>query len=88
MSVAQGAAFTDPGATATDAVDGDLTPKIVETGSVDTCTPGLYTITYSATDAAGNIGSASRVVSVTAPAQAADIEDSSADAGASTSPAS
>jgi hypothetical protein len=58
--------FTDTGATALDAVDGDLTAKIIETGSVDTATAGLYTLTYSATDAAGNTGSVSRVVTVSA----------------------
>jgi len=36
-----------------DAVDGDLTNKIVETGTLDTNTPNLYTLTYTATDQAG-----------------------------------
>ncbi len=66
MQLTVGDAFTDPGATATDNVDGDLTAKIVETGSVDTTTVGSYTLTYSATDAAGNTGSASRLVTVLA----------------------
>jgi hypothetical protein len=61
-----GDAFADPGATAADDVDGDLTSAIVETGAVDTATEGLYTLTYRATDKAGNMGSASRVVSVIA----------------------
>ena len=59
-----GDTFTDPGATATDDIDGDLTSKIVETGAVDTSTAGLYTLTYSATDSAGNTGEVSRVVAV------------------------
>ncbi|MCX6787067.1 MAG: DUF5011 domain-containing protein, partial [Candidatus Kaiserbacteria bacterium] len=59
--------FTDPGATATDDTDGDLTAKIVETGSVDVSTAGLYTLTYTATDAAGNHASVSRVVTVITP---------------------
>jgi len=67
MSLTQGSTFTDPGATATDNVDGDLTAKIVETGAVDAATIGSYTLTYSATDAAGNTGSASRAVTVVAP---------------------
>ncbi len=66
LEIAQGSAFTDPGATAVDAVDGDLTATIVVTGSVDTAVVDLYTLTYSATDAAGNVGSVSRVVTVTA----------------------
>ena len=66
MQLNVGDTFTDPGATATDAVDGDLTAKIVETGSVDTTTAGLYTLTYTATDVAGNTASVSRVVTVLA----------------------
>ncbi|MCR4276445.1 MAG: DUF5011 domain-containing protein [Candidatus Parcubacteria bacterium] len=69
MSLTVGDTFTDAGATATDNVDGDLTSKIVKTGSVDTATAGSYTLTYSATDAAGNTGSASLTVTVAAPAQ-------------------
>ena len=59
-----GDTFTDPGATATDDTDGDLTASIVAIGAVDTATEGLYTLTYTATDAAGNVGSVSRVVTV------------------------
>ncbi|MHB8710432.1 MAG: immunoglobulin-like domain-containing protein [Minisyncoccota bacterium] len=66
MQITVGDSFTDPGATALDDVDGDLTAKIKETGAVDTATAGLYTLTYSATDAAGNIDSVSRVVTVVA----------------------
>ena len=66
MSLTQGGTFTDPGATALDNVDGDLTSKIVETGTVDAATIGSYTLTYSATDAAGNMGTASRAVTVVA----------------------
>ena len=40
-----GAVFTDPGASATDAVDGDLTVDIVVTVSVDTSRVGaVYTL--------------------------------------------
>ncbi|MGD0328642.1 MAG: immunoglobulin-like domain-containing protein [Minisyncoccia bacterium] len=66
MQINVGDTFTDPGATATDTIDGDLTAKIVETGAVDATTAGLYTLTYSATDAAGNTASVSRVVTVVA----------------------
>jgi len=55
--------FTDPGATALDACAGSL--SVSETGSVDPNTPGIYTLTYSATDPSGNIGSAMLTVSVT-----------------------
>ncbi|HVB19994.1 MAG TPA: DUF5011 domain-containing protein, partial [Candidatus Paceibacterota bacterium] len=67
MELNLGDTFTDPGATALDSVDGTLTAKIVETGTVSTTTIGIYTLTYSVTDSAGNTGSASRVVSVVAP---------------------
>ena len=64
MNVEEGAAWSDPGASASDEIDGDLTGAIAVEGVVDTSTPGLYTLTYGATDAAGNTGSASRAVVV------------------------
>jgi hypothetical protein len=71
IQITVGDTFTDPGATATDDVDGDLTTHIIVSGTVDTITAGLYSITYSATDAAGNTGSAGRIVTVIAAAPAA-----------------
>ena len=55
INLTVGDTFTDPGATATDGVDGDLTSSITTSGSVDTSTAGIYTISYSVTDAAGNV---------------------------------
>jgi hypothetical protein len=47
--------FTDPGATATDEIDGDITANIVVAGdTVDESTAGTYIITYNVSDAAGN----------------------------------
>jgi hypothetical protein len=47
--------FTDPGATAEDDVDGDLTANIVVGGdTVDESTAGTYVITYNVSDAADN----------------------------------
>jgi len=74
IEIVVGDAFTDPGATATDPSTGsgqatDLTAYINVSGSVDTAVAGLYTLTYTATDAAGNSGSASRVVTVVAAAE-------------------
>ena len=55
MEVNQGETFTDPGATASDDVDGALSASIMVGGdTVDTDTPGDYTITYDVSDAAGN----------------------------------
>ena len=44
--------FTDPGANVTDAVDGEW--NITGTGTVDLKKVGKYTLTYNASDAAGN----------------------------------
>lgn len=50
-----GEPYTELGATASDNKDGNLSASIViDTSSVDTSTPGDYTVTYNVTDAAGN----------------------------------
>ena len=49
-----GDTYIEQGATATDTVDGDLTASIITAGSVNTASPGAYTITYNVTDAHGN----------------------------------
>ncbi|MCP4925645.1 MAG: DUF5011 domain-containing protein, partial [Gammaproteobacteria bacterium] len=49
-----GDSFTDPGATASDNVDGELSSVISFGGSVNTSTAGLYTLTYNVSDTAGN----------------------------------
>ena len=61
-----GDTFTDPGATATDDVDGDLTSSITTSGTVNTSTAGTYIIAYSVSDAASNTASVNRTVIVTA----------------------
>lgn len=65
MSLEQGQTFTDPGATATDNMDGNLTSQIQTSGSVDTNTPGSYTVTYTVTDAAGNKATLTRAITIT-----------------------
>ncbi len=62
-----GDTFTDPGATANDKEDGDLTSKITVTGTVDTTQVGTYTLTYKVTDSGGLSETVSRTVNVTAP---------------------
>jgi hypothetical protein len=57
-----GADYEDAGATATDASG---TVEVVTTGTVDKDTVGEYTLTYTATDASGNAGTATRTVNVT-----------------------
>mgnify|MGYP001257350508 CR=1 FL=1 len=53
-----GDAYVDAGATA------DTGESVVTIGNVDTNTVGTYIITYTATDSAGNIGTATRTVNV------------------------
>ena len=66
MQISQGGTFADPGYTAIDNVDGDITNKVTVTGSVNANTPGSYTLTYTVSDAAGNTSTATRVVEVIA----------------------
>ncbi len=66
MQIYESQTFADPGATASDPDDATSSIKMTESGSVNTATIGSYTLTYSATDAAGNVGSASRLVTVVA----------------------
>ncbi len=57
--------YGDAGASATDALSHSL--SISTSGNVDRSTSGSYTLTYSATDAAGNTNSVSRTVTVNVP---------------------
>ena len=51
----EGDTYTDPGATASDNVDGDITSNIVVAGdTVNTANVGIYVVTYDVNDAAGN----------------------------------
>jgi VCBS repeat-containing protein len=54
VNVTIDSAYTDAGATATDAEDGDITSRIVVTSSVDTSVLGTYTVTYAVSDLSGN----------------------------------
>jgi hypothetical protein len=53
LTIYKGSVFTDPGATVTDNVD--TTRTIVGSGGVNTGTVGVYTVTYTASDASGNM---------------------------------
>lgn len=66
MHVDLGGTFSDPGATALDDESGDLTAAISVSGSVNASQAGAYPLVYSATDDAGNIGTATRTVNVEA----------------------
>ena len=64
VTLMQGVTYEDAGASATDDQDGSV--GVTTSGSVDTSTLGTYTITYTATDTAGNISTATRTVNVVA----------------------
>lgn len=61
-----GAPYVEQGATAVDAKDG-VRPVVIS-GTVTTSVPGTCTVTYSASDTAGNTATATRTVLVSAPA--------------------
>lgn len=65
MTVEAGSEFSDPGYTATDNYDGDLTDKVSVTGDVDTSKPGDYEIKYSVADSSKNEIEVKRTVHVT-----------------------
>ena len=62
VTVVVGGTYTEAGATS----DGGET--VTPSGTVDVNTAGVYTVTYSASDTAGNTGTATRTVTVSAPA--------------------
>lgn len=79
ISITRGKEFTDPGFTATDNYDGDLTGKVTVSGEVDTAKAGTYTLTYTVADSSGNAAEkVTRTVTVKAPVvvQAAPITPS------------
>lgn len=59
-----GSSYQEPGYTATDNMDGDLTGKVSVSGSVDTSKTGAYTISYTVSDSAGNSTTKSRTIYV------------------------
>ena len=73
VSVDWGGLYTDEGATASDDVDSVVT--VIPSGAVDTSKPGVYTITFDATDASGNSATqVIRTVTVSAPSSTTDAD--------------
>lgn len=66
ITVGAGQRFQDPGCTATDNVDGDLTDQVQVSGEVDIYRTGDYELTYTVTDSWGNTTTAVRKVTVDA----------------------
>lgn len=56
--------FSEPGFSASDNRDGDLSDQVTVSGSVNTGRPGTYTLNYTVADEAGNTTSLSRQVVV------------------------
>jgi hypothetical protein len=55
INIAVGGTYSDPGLTASDNVDGDITSSVVVAGDVvNVNTVGTYIVTYNVSDAAGN----------------------------------
>lgn len=71
VSIVKGTAFTDPGVKAT---AGGAEVPVTTGGSVDINTVGLYTLSYSATNADGYSASATRVVVVIPSAELSGVD--------------
>lgn len=62
ITIFQNTSYADEGASASDNIDGNV--NVTTTGSVDEMTAGTYTLTYTATDTAGNSSTATRTINV------------------------
>ena len=66
--------FTEPGYSAVDDMEGNLTSAVVVTGTVDTSTVGSYTLSYNVSDTSGNAATeVTRTVNVMAALEAPTI---------------
>lgn len=72
ITIGIGGSFEEPGFTATDNCDGDLTAAVQVTGGVDNYQAGSYTLTYTVTDSFQNTASVTRTVRVL-PLSAEDV---------------
>ncbi len=66
ITMTEGSKYTEPGYTAQDNCDGDITAWVKVEGTVDTDKPGTYTLTYSVADSYNNITTVTRTVTVKA----------------------
>lgn len=62
--VAYGKTFTDPGFSATDDVDGDITASVIVEGTINTSIYDKQTLTYTVTDSSGNTTTMTRTVTI------------------------
>lgn len=63
-AAAGGGSWTDPGYSASDNEDGDLTGSVTVSGTVNANRKGTYSLTYSVSDKAGNPSSVTRTVNI------------------------
>ena len=66
MAITTGTFYQEPGYSALDNVDGDLTQQVQVDGEVDWLTPGTYSVTYTVTDGYKNTTTVTRTVEVQA----------------------
>lgn len=64
ITISAGDVWSEPGCTASDNVDGDLTDQIVITGEVDPAVPGSYLIIYEVSDTYQNTAKIERTIQV------------------------
>jgi hypothetical protein len=64
VTIPAGQEYLDPGATAMDDIDGNITDQIEVSGVINPVVVGKQTITYRVADRAGNASSAVRTVTV------------------------
>lgn len=64
ITIYLGNKYVEQGYTASDNCDGDITDKVISTGTVDTDKIGTYKITYEVSDSSGNKASIERTVIV------------------------
>lgn len=74
MTMAHGTAYQEPGYTAMDNCDGDITGWVEINGNINVNKAGTYTITYTVTDSYDNTVTATRTVTVEEPKDLPETE--------------
>lgn len=64
VSIYQNEGYIEPGFSASDNVDGDITGAVIESNDIDNTVSGIYTVRYEVSDSAGNSAEALRTVKV------------------------
>lgn len=64
LTYPKGTPYIEPGYTANDLEDGDITSSVVVTGTVDSSTAGIYVLTYTVTDSGGLTSSVTRTITI------------------------